>query len=410
MAKRIVAVAQSQLPVPFDPAARAEELRKLLYAELDRSVVRTVYDLMRREVASLCGEPFSRKGDARLHRGGWAEGSIYLRGQRLPIVRPRVRADKGERDLQSYRAFRDRDVLSDDVARLLIRGVSTRDFGEAIDHIAEATALGRTTLSEAFKYASQKHLEELNGRSLADYRFPVLFFDGIEFAEMTLVVGLGITEKGEKVVLGLREGASENGEVCKDLMSSLVERGISVAAGQVLVVIDGSKALRKAIEGVWGKRALVARCRLHKTRNVLEYLSKSYHAEARRRLNAAWGMNEYEAAKAELGKTVRWLAGINESAAASLEEGLEETLTLHRLGLPEILRKSLASTNVIESAFSVVRARASRVKRWRSGQVARWAAAGLAFAEKRMKRIRGYKYLPLLIGKLQTLDVTREVA
>lgn len=411
MRKRIVVVPESQLPVAFDPEARAEEIRRILYAQLEQAVVTTACELMRREVESLCGRPFSRKQDGQLFRGGWAPGSIYLRGQRVPVERLRVRSPEGEKDLQSYQAFRDRDVLSEDVARRMLQGVSTRDFEQAIDRIAEATALKRSAVSEAFKYASQKQLDLLNGRSLADYRFLVLFFDGIEWAGSSVVVGLGITEAGQKVVLGLREGASENSSVATDLITSLVERGLRLE-GRILVVIDGAKALKKAIQNVWGDGAVIGRCRIHKTRNVLEYLSRSYHAEARRRLNAAWGMNDEAAAKAELGKVVRWLESISESAARSLEEGLEETLTLHRLGLPEILRKSLASTNVIESAFSIVRDRTRRVKNWRKsrGQVSRWCAAGLLLAEKRMKKIRGYKYLGLLAAKLGNVDVPSEVA
>jgi len=412
MPKRIVPVPQSQFSFPFDPVSRAEEIRRVLFEQLDTAVVAAVSKMMTDEVLTLSGKHFARKGGERLHRGGSAPGSIYLRGQRLAVRRPRVNKNGKERDLQSYKAFEDYDVFSQDVARLLMHGVSTRDYSQAIDQIADGVPLGRSAVSDAFKYATQKHLDELNGRRLEKQNFVVLFMDGIEFAGMAVVVALGITQNGEKVILGLREGASENGQVCTDLIGSLLERGL-LFDGKILVVIDGSKALKKAVQSTWGDRAVIARCRVHKTRNVLEYLSKSYHAEARRRLNAAWNMNEYEAAKTELLKVVRWLTSINESAASSLEEAFEETLTLHRLGLPEILRKSLSSTNVIESAFSIVRARTSRVKNWRKGrgQILRWSATGLAFAEKRMKKIRGHKYLALLVEKLgRKVDLVCEVA
>jgi transposase-like protein len=292
----------------------------------------------------------------------------------------------------------------------MMHGVSTRDYNH--ERIAEATGLARSAVSESFKYATQKHLDLINGRSLKEQTWAALFFDGIQFVGTTELVGLGITEQGEKMILGLREGASENSQVCKDLIESLIERGLTFE-GSMLVVIDGSKALKKAIQAVWGDRALIARCRIHKTRNVLEYLSKSYHAEARRRLNAAWGAKDYATAKTELLKVARWLREISDSAANSLGDGLEESLVVHRLQLPEILRKSLESTNVIESAFSIVEARTSRVKNWRKGkgQIARWTAAGLLMAEKRMRAIRGTKYLPLLVEQLKKkVDLTEAVA
>jgi len=409
MRKRTVQDPESQCAIPFDPTARAQEIRRLLRAKVETSVIEAVQQLMLRELQSYCGDPFAHKEDGQMWRGGSAPGSIFVNGQWIKIRRPRVRSRKGEKELQSYRAFRDRDVISDEVARMMLNGVSTRDYGRVFEPIAEGTRLGRAAVSEAFGYATQKHLSQINGRSLAEYKWAALFFDGIQFAGTTELVALGITETGEKLVLGLREGASENSEVCKDLIQSLVDRGL-VFEGSILVVIDGSKALKKAIEAVWGRRALIARCRVHKMRNVLEYLGKPYHDEARRRINAAWSQNDYESAKSELLKTIRWLRSINESAANSLEEGIEETLTMHKLNLPEILRKSLATTNVIESALSIVRARTARVKNWRKGkgQVSRWTAAGLLIAEDRMNKIRGHKYLTLLVEKLRKKVETAE--
>lgn len=412
MPKRIVPVPQSQFAIPFDPRVRAEEIRRALREQMKLTVVQAVQRMMLDEVKAYCGEEFARKGDRLMYRGGSTRGRIFQQGQWIPVQRPRVRTRKSEKALQSYEAFRDRDVICEEVTRLMLHGVSTRDYSQAFDRIAEGTALAHSAVSSAFSYATQKHLDRINGRSLKEYTWAALFFDGINFADTTVLVGLGITEKGEKVILGLREGASENSEVCKDLIESLIERGLTFQ-GSMLVVIDGSKALKKALQAVWGDRALIARCRIHKMRNVLEYLPKSYHAEARRRLNSAWGTKEYETAKTEMAKAVRWLRDISESAANSLEDGLEESLLMQRLNLPDILRKSLASTNVIESAFSIVEGRTSRVKNWRKGktQVMRWAAASLLQAEKRMNRIRGYKYLPLLVEQLRKkIDVKEAVA
>ena len=395
----------------LDPVARAQELRQLLRAKVILTVTTGATKLLEDEVLHLCGAAFSRKGRENLYRGGSAPGVMLWEGQQIPIKRPRVRGAGREVPLTSYQDLRSLEGVSEEITRLLLCGISSRDYGPAMARISEAASISKSQVSEAFGYATRKHLDQINGRDLSAYRFVVLFFDGIAFAGTVVVVGLGITDTGEKVVLGLREGASENAEVCGDLISSLKERGLQVPS-RILVVIDGAKALAKAVRSAWGSRALIARCRLHKARNVLEYLPESYQAEARRRMNAAWNMNEYSEAKAELAKVVQWLSGINESAAESLKEAFEETLVMHRLRLPEILRKSLATTNVIESAFSIVRERTRRVKNWRSGrdQVTRWAAAGLLVAEKRIRRIRGYKFLPLLVEALTKLDPEKEVA
>lgn len=411
MRKRNIEVPQSQLPITFDPQARVEEIRTLIRAKLEGSMLATFYEMMNDELLMMCGDRFSRKGDQKYHRGGSVAGSIYVHGQRTPVQRPRVRGENREIELKSYSTLRDRDVISDEVMNTLMHGVSTRDYDYVIDKISQNSGLPRSSVSDAFKKASQKDLDKINGRSLAAHKFVVLMIDGIEFAGTTVVVALGVPLIGPKVLLGLIEGASENAQVCKDLLTSLIERGFSFD-GRILVVIDGAKALKKAVHDVFGNKAEIARCRVHKMRNVLEYLSKSYHAEARRRLNAAWAMNSYAAAKPEMIKTLRWLENISISAANSLEEGLEETLTLHRLEIPEALRKSLISTNIIESVFSIVRTRTARVKNWKKGknQISRWAAAGLLLAEKRIRRIRGYKHLPLLIEKLNNIDLLKEVA
>ena len=392
---------------------RTQEIRRLLKADLDLTVAVAALRLMKEEVKLYCGEAFCRKGEAGLfYRGGSAAGSILWQGQTIPLQRPRVRADGKEVDLKSYQAFRSLEAVSDEISALLLSGVSTRDYGAVIDRIAQGVPLAKSSVAEAVQYATRKHLDLVNGRDLSQYKFVALFFDGIDFAGTTVLVGLGITDQAEKVVLGLREGASENAQVCKDLIASLIERGLNLAAARVLVVIDGAKALKKAVEATWGSRTVIARCRVHKMRNVLEYLPKSVHAEARRRISAAWGQSDYSSAREELLKAVEWLERVNEGAAGSLKEGFEETLALHRLRLPEILRKSLSSTNVIESPFSIVRERTRRVKNWRRGRdtISRWAAAGLLQAEKRMRKIRGHKQLALLVQALEKLDAVKEVA
>jgi len=415
MRKRRALNVPSQLQdvLPLDPARRVAEIRHLLKSRIELTVAVLAVELLDQEVKLYCGESFARKAPGDLgYRGGTAPGSILWQGQRVPIRRPRVRADSREVPLKTYEALRDIEAISQEISALLLGGVSTRDYAGVIDRIAQAVPLAKSSVSQAIRTATGKHLELINGRDLSGYRFVAVFLDGIQFAGTTVLVGLGVTDQGQKVVLGLMLGASENAQVCKDLLANLIERGLRLACERVLVVIDGAKALKKAVEATWADQAVVARCRVHKMRNVLEYLPKSAHAEARRRMRAAWSQHEYGSAKAEMHKVVAWLQTINESAAGSLKEGLEEILTVHRLGLPEILRKSFGSTNLIESPFALVRERTRRVKNWRRGPdtIQRWAAAGLLDAEKRMNKIRGHAQLPLLLSALGELDTRKKVA
>jgi transposase-like protein len=218
-------------------------------------------------------------------------------------------------------------------------------------------------------------------------------------------VALGIALDGKKVVLGVREGASENAELVKDLLHSIQERGL-VLAKRALFVLDGSKALGKAVRETFGERAVIQRCILHKRMNVLSYLPPSWHVEAKRRLNAAWGMATHEAALQELKKVQRWLKKINESAAASLGEALEETLTVHRLGITGTLRKTLLTTNPIESAIEVVKHHARRVRRWSGAtMVLRWVGSGLVRAEDQFRRVKGHEKIPQLVAALENVSL-----
>jgi transposase-like protein len=248
--------------------------------------------------------------------------------------------------------------------------------------------------------ASAESVEQLATRRFDGVRFPAIFIDGVEYAEETMVVALGMTEDGTKRVLGLRQGATENAEVVTSLLEELRERGLDTSRG-TLFVIDGSKALRAAIKRVWGRRAVIQRCQVHKKRNVKAHLAEAHHEELDRRLAAAYGEAHYDSALAKLRLTVRWLDRISPAAAASLREGMEETLTVVRLGVPELLRRTLSSTNPIESALNVVRALTNRVKRWRDGDMRqRWCATGLMRAEEKFRRIKGYKQIPQLVAAL----------
>jgi len=224
------------------------------------------------------------------------------------------------------------------------------------------------------------------------------------------MAAIGIDREGKKHVLGLREGATENATVVRQLLEDLAARGVDFTRPR-LYVLDGAKALHAAVSKVAGAAALVQRCQLHKKRNVLDHLPPQYHANVLRQMNAAYAMRDYEAARQALERLLRELMHLNPSAARSLEEGLEETLTVHRLGLPESLRRSLSSTNIIESVFSGVEDHCRRVKRWRAGDhLQRWVASALLKVESRFRRIRGYKEMPALLSALDAYGLQKGLA
>jgi len=251
-------------------------------------------------------------------------------------------------------------------------------------------------------------VRELCERRLDQRDWVVLEVDSKEFGEWTVTVALGVDTSGHKQVLGLWQGSSENSAVCTKLFEDLIERGLDPGRPR-LYVLDGSKALKKAVRKVFGEDAPIQRCQAHKRRNVKAHLPLEHQAEVDRRLLAAYGMRSYEEAKKSLELTVRYLQRLNPKVAESLKEGLEETLTLHRLGVPAELRKSFSSTNLIESCFSITQEWTRRAKRWRNGEMVwRWAGAALLEAERRFRRVKGYRSLPLFLTLL-TKNLDKEV-
>ena len=294
----------------------------------------------------------------------------------------------------------------------MVRGITTRNYEDTLTTLSDGLGLKKSAVSAAFQRAAQKDLDALNGRPLAEWVFAAIYIDGTSFADHTCIVAMGLANDGTKRILGVVEGATENAELVRDLLENLQERGLRTTR-RALFVIDGSKALRKAIRDAFGKRALVQRCQLHKRRNIESYLPPSRQVEVRRRLNAAWSMSRYDDALEELRRVHAWLKTINESAAASLAEALEETLTVHRLGVTGSLRKTLVTTNPIESANDIVKANAHRVKRWNgSAMVLRWIGTGLVKAEAQFRRVRGYKQMELLVAALEndSLSEGKDVA
>jgi transposase-like protein len=362
---------------------------------------------LEQEVTQLCGSRYERPESRQFTRYGRQPGVITLAGQKVPIRRPRVREVGGkEAALERYALLQRPEAMPEACLKRMVRGVSCRDYEGVIERACEGFGVQKSSVSRGFVRASAKSLEELAARTFKGVRFAALFLDGVDFADEMLVVALGMTEKGEKVVLGLRQGATENAEVVTSLLEELRERGLDTSR-PTLFVIDGAKALAAAVKRAWGRNGVIQRCQVHKKRNVKAHLSEEYHDDLDERLGAAYAESDDAAALAQLKATAKWLDRINPDAAASLREGMEETLTVQRLGVPQLLRKTLSSTNPIESMFDLVRKVTHRVTRWREGDMRRrWCAAGLLRAEQRMHCVKGYRQIPQLLAALdaQQLD------
>ncbi len=406
MKKTAADVAQAELIQEALPAHLQEALGELAAAAREGLLALSVgvglgvlAELMEEEVVEVVGAKGKHDPDRTAVRHGREAGEVTLGGRRVEVERPRVRSDgTSEVPLTTYRHFSDRDPLTRVVLERMLAGVSTRRYrrtqepiGEQVEQRARSTS--KSSISRAFVERTRKALDELMARRLDDVRLAVLMLDGIELKGRTNIVALGITTEGVKVPLGLWEGSTENATVATALLSDLVERGLDPEQG-TLFVIDGSKALRKAIRTVFGEGAPVQRCVRHEERNVLEHLPERERAAVKRRLRQAWALEDHGQALDRLKALDAELERSHPGAAASLREGITETLTLTRLGITGSLKRTLASTNPCESMIECVRRTSRNVKRWRSGEMAlRWTAAGMLEAERQFRRIIGYRDL-----------------
>ena len=329
-------------------------------------------------------------------------------GQKVPIQRPRVRTtDDKEVRLGSYEMFHRGEPLTETVWDKLMLGLSTRNYGQAIRQFTEAYGLEKSAVSEHFIEASRAKLKKMMERRLDKTRLCALLIDATPFQGQQMVAALGIDESGRKMILGIRQGATENATVVGELLADLVERGLDFTEPR-LYILDGGKALTAAVKKHAGESAAIQRCQVHKRRNVLDHLTEEQKPGVSKKLNAAYALEEYGAAKEALNTLYRELMDLNPSAARSLGEGMEETLTVHRLHMPAQLRKTMASTNVIESAFSIVEKVCKNVKRWHGGdQRERWVGSGLLVAENQFRRITGHKLIPVLMEELKTLSPSK---
>ena len=350
-----------------------------------------VEELLDEEVKAFAGERYARK-EARFRgrRHGSNPGTVGLGGQRVPVRVPRVRSVAGgEIPLRTYDELSPGGAVNELLLRRVLYGISCRNYESAAAAIPGAIGLSSSTVSRGFVQASGAKLREMQERDLSGEDVVAIFLDGKAFADAMMVVALGITISGEKRFLGFVETDTENEQVLTPFLRSLMERGEDISGG-VLVIVDGGKGLRAAVKRAFRNRALVQRCQWHKRENVVRYLSKTEQAVWRKRLQRAYERPEYNEARAALEER-------NQSAAASLEEGLEETLTLHRLGVYGVLGRSLKTTNCLESINALVEERCAKVDHWKnSSQRQRWLATALIDIEPRLRKVIGYRHLPKL--------------
>ena len=363
-----------------------------------------VHELMEAEVDEIVGPKSKHNPDRTAKRHGHERGSMTLGGRRVQVSRPRVRSadDEHELPVETYEYFADRDPLTCVVMNRMLAGVSTRKYagvgepvGEDVEQAASSTA--KSTVSEMFIERTRTALEELMGRPLSDVRLAVMMLDGLDIADRTHVVALGITTEGVKIPLGLWEGSTENATLARALLADLVDRGLDPEQA-ILFVIDGGKALRRAIKDVFGEHALVHRCHRHKERNVTDLLPERDRPSILVRIRGAWALTDADLAQERLERLASELERTWPDAAASLREGMSETLTLMQLGIGGQLAKTLCSTNPCESMIEIVRHTQRNVKRWQDGDMRkRWTAAGMLVAEQQFRRIIGYRDLATLV-------------
>jgi putative transposase len=379
----------------------AQTLRNGVGQFLLQSQLQLLTLIMENEVDWMTGPRYERGADKEIQRWGHEDGSVVINGQKVPAQRPRARGEEGDVKIGSYELFRRDEEQQKRIWDAITRGLTTRGYGPTVRESEKAFAIGKSAVSEKFIAMSARKVKELLKRDLSKLRLCALLLDGVEVKQQHLVTALGIDEMGRKTILGFHQGASENQAACDGLFSDLAGRGLDFRQLH-LNIIDGSKALRSGVRKYCGDSSPVLRCQLHKRRNIVGHFADEEQSGWDRRLANAYDLRGYKEAKAALLRIQDELNHVNPSAARSLEEGMEETLTLHRLKVPVEIWKTLRSTNVIESAFSIVRVICRNVKRWRPGnQIERWVGSGLAVAEKQFRRIDGYRALPGLIAALE---------
>ena len=341
---------------------------------------------------------------------GAQEGSVYVAGQRLKVHKPRQRYQGKEASLPIYEALNDRSRFSQEILLKALKGISCRNYQSTLDGLLDDFGLSKSSVSRHLKVATIEQLKELQERLLEEIEPFAIFLDGYHMGSAVFIVGLLIDMEGKKHVLGFWEGATENHEICEELFNHLENRGLKLTK-EIVFVIDGGKGVIKALKDRFGKELIYQRCTVHKDRNIQRHLPKKYRREAHRRYRNAIDCAHYEDAQAELKNLEKWLERINPSAAKSLMECSEELLTVHRLCIPPLLRKTLHSTNPIESMFSQVSQKTGRIKSIKKGKMSqRWVATALLEAEKNFRTVKGYLQIQEVTDRIKLLQKEQKAA
>ncbi len=393
----------SQLQLPL-----SELIRQTLLDTVITSGTIQAIEMLRSQQEALCGPRYKQVADRKAHRHGSTAGSLVMGGRRVTLPRPRVRSVAGrEVELPAWTQWSREDPLEQRALQQMILGVSTRGYSDSLEKLpVEVPERGksRSAVSRRFVEGTRRRLVKLQRRDLSKLSLAVLMIDGIHFEDHVVLVALGFENDGKKHVLGLWEGATENSRACKALLENLASRGLQTNRS-MLIVLDGAKALHKACRDVFGDRAFIQRCQEHKKRNVADHLPESMRPGVRRAMNQAYECRDAKRAKRQLEALAARLESEHPGAAASLREGLDDTLTVIELNLPERLQLSLRTTNPIDNLIGSVRKVSRRVKRGRGGRMMlRWCGAAVLDAEQRFRRIRGYREMPKLIAALRARD------
>jgi transposase-like protein len=370
--------------------------------------------MMEQDREDLCGPRWKRDADRGAGRAGTTESEVTLGGRRVPIRRPRVRSQDGhEMELPSFVFAAKRDPLDRHAMNAVACGISTRKYARSLEPLSEEVderSTSKSTVSRRYVAMTAKQMTKWLTTPLGDRHFPIVMIDGIHLGDHLVLIALGIDFEGKKQVLGLREGNTENSRVAKALLRDLVERGLDPERAR-LFVIDGAKALTSAIEKVFGSLGAIHRCQLHKERNILGHLPDRLQQSVKSVLRESWDLNDAKLAKRRLERLASSLEADHPGAAASVREGLDETLTLQRLGVTGTLYKKLRSTNAIENLNSGIATYSKNVKRWQGGSmVVRWVSAAIVEAGKKFRRVQGWRDIAKLITALKELEAKDEAA
>jgi len=368
--------------------------------------------MMEQDREDLCGPRWKRDPDRKAGRAGTTRSEVTLGGRRIATRRPRVRSQEGEElELPSFAFASSRDPLDRQALDAVACGVSTRKYARSLDSLPEEIderSVSKSSVSRRYVAMTTKQMTTWLTRPVGDRHFPIVLIDGIVLGDHTVLLALGIDTEGRKQVLGLREGDTENSRVAKALLRDLVERGLDPERAR-LFVIDGAKALRSGIRKIFGDLGVVQRCQIHKQRNILGHLPEGMHESVKSILQEAWGLGDGKLARTRLERLASSLGADHPGAAASVREGLEETLTLQGLGITGTLYRKLRSTNAIENLNSGIVTYSKNVKRWQGGSmVVRWVSAAVVEAEKKFRRVQGWRDIEKLVRALAVIEAKEE--